>query len=319
MSQNEKTIFGDYFRNFYNGVTQNYDNIRIKLKEVYNKIKNSTKKENEYKKLLNATNYNQSIILPIIQRTNIVIFSEITFKMKPIIDDKIFYNSFSEFNDIEKNDFRNFLKIFTLKLIDTIDSKENENVDKEKKEEKIRNDVDIITQTYYSLKNINDKWLTNPTNDNINGYPLSSPGKNLISQFAFVDRAMNPIGDTIINCEILVVLFNDPNVSVYTVLSQLLSLNGFEFFPLQNFMSHNDVSWNDSFKIDVSNVVTNRSAFVCMYIGGTSSYPSTGSNGFVNDGIINFDTTDVIDFNGSVNEQTNAKLDNQTNENNEWY
>jgi len=44
---------------------------------------------------------------------------------------------------------------------------------------------------------------------------------------------MNPIGDTIINAEILTSLLDDPNISVFSVLTQLLSANGFEFFPLQ--------------------------------------------------------------------------------------
>ena len=58
--------------------------------------------------------------------------------------------------------------------------------------------------------------------------------------FAFVDRAMNPIGDTIINPQHLIELFDDENATVFSVLSELLAMNNFEFFPLQNFMQFKD-------------------------------------------------------------------------------
>jgi hypothetical protein len=141
---------------------------------------------------------------------------------------------------------------------------------------------------YYSFKNINDKWLTNPEpeyNKKDAGYPFNGEKSNLISSFAFVDRVMNPIGDTIIDCNILVDLLNDPNATIYTVLSQLLSLNGFEFFPLQNFMSYEADDWENSFRIDTSGRCDNLATFVCMYIGGNSSYPTGVGNDFVDDGV----------------------------------
>ena len=122
---------------------------------------------------------------------------------------------------------------------------------------------------------------------------------------------MNPIGDTMIDAQLLIDLYNDPNASVFTVLSQLLSLNNFEFFPLQNFMNDPD-SWANSFKIDTSGNIKKRPAFVCMYIGGTSSYPSTTSdNGFLNDGIIDISNTDAADFTNNAKCIPNSNLDNQ--------
>jgi hypothetical protein len=66
MSQNEKNVLGDYFRNFYNGVTENYSSIRKNLENLYNDIINSNKhnrlllffiyKENRHE---NKTRFNQ--------------------------------------------------------------------------------------------------------------------------------------------------------------------------------------------------------------------------------------------------------------------
>lgn len=308
MSENEKEMFKTYFQEFYIGSFSVYEGIRSSLENLY---KESGDKEDKYKKQLSTTGgFYKLIILPLIQRTNLAVFSEITFSRTPIINDKVNYVPLSA-SDRKALD-KSFFETFMTNLITNIKLKENENIKAIDAENKIKNDKDIITQTYYSFKNINDKWLTNPTENNITGYPQNRANKSLISQFAFVDRAMNPVGDTMINCEILLDLFNDPNISVFSVLSQLLSLNGFEFFPIQNFMSHSDDTWNDSFKIDVSNEIDNRSAFVCMYIGGSSSYPSTGGNGFEDDGITDFDTTDVTDFNGKKNNDFNPDYDSQT-------
>ena len=164
-------------------------------------------------------------------------------------------------------------------------------------------DNDIVTQTYYSFKTINDKWIAG-LNKGINGFPFNGSSGRLIDSFAFVDRAMNPIGDTIINPESLIEMFDDPNISIFTVISTILSQNGFEFFPLQNFMSYTDQDWEESFKITNTRIdADNKPAFVCMYIGGSSSYP-TGiekyRNQFADDGIIEIDRVDSPDFNGVV-------------------
>ncbi len=126
------------------------------------------------------------------------------------------------------------------------------------------------------------------------------------SSFAFVDRAMNPIGETIINPEMLVQMFDDQNISIYTVLTQLLSANGFEFFPIQNFMSFQNKDWENSFRIDTSGNIASTPAFVCMYVGGSSSYPSNiyTYNQFEDDGILDLGNTDAPDFstnNGGTN------------------
>ena len=136
-----------------------------------------------------------------------------------------------------------------------------------------------------SFKNINDKWVSTPkANSPLLGYPFNEMSTvtkeyHLIDLFAFVDRAMNPIGDTIINPQHLIEILNDENATVFSVLSELLALNNFEFFPLQNFMSFQNGEWVDSFKIDTNGTVNAKPAFVCMYFGGSSSYP-TGIQNF---------------------------------------
>jgi hypothetical protein len=214
-----------------------------------------------------------------------------------------FYVSISTTDDDPTSGFRKksrneayFNRFFNI-LSDKIkinDKTSEEEVDMNRR---MTQDDDIVTQTYYSFKNINDKWLANPNKD-AEGYPFNEKGKSLIDLFAFVDRGMNPVGNTIINPEILLQMFEDTNISVFSVLSQLLSLNGFEFFPLQNFMTHDQDSWEKSFKIDVSNTIDSSPAFICMYIGGTSSYPTgIGDNReFKDDGIPDITNTTASDF-----------------------
>lgn len=114
---------------------------------------------------------------------------------------------------------------------------------------------------------------------------------------------MNPIGDTVINPEPLIDLFNDPNATLLTVISQLLSSNYFEFFPLQNFMIGNDNFLEEAFKMDVSGYVSTKPCFVCMYIGGYSQYDSIQKgNGFNSDGISSLDELSSLpDFQGENN------------------
>jgi hypothetical protein len=246
------------------------------------------------------------VLNSLIFRKNIIVFSELTFEKKTTYNAGYTSLATRQTNKIYQKLDNSFFNIFFVKLNEELLAMNKKTKEEKNKIDKIKGDVDIITQTYYSFKNINDKWLTSPT-ETIKGYPYNDAGKNLIDSFVFVDRAMNPIGDTIINAELLPQLFEDTNVSVFSVLSQLLSANGFEFFPLQNFMSFdNPANWEDSFKILTGVPALNpSSAFVCMYIGGSSSYPSTSSsetNGFINDGIIDLSNPQVKDFNTTPND-----------------
>ena len=229
------------------------------------------------------------------ERWNIINYSQLTFKMSST---EIGYTSLKTKNlntDNKGINDKYFVQFFS-KLDEVLKDKEKEILNKENALKKLEGDVDIVTQLYYSFKNINDKWLTGAPKTQIK-YPYNKKGKNLIDSFAFVDRGMNPNGDTIINGEILIEMLSDHNISLFSVLTQLLSLNGFMFFPLQNFMSFENAEWEDSFKITDETNVKSSPTFVCMYMGGSASYPSVSGNGFVNDGVIDISEPGLPSFN----------------------
>jgi len=319
LSTKDKAILRNAFLDYYNfgsNTGEYYLNL-VRFQHLYDAVSGSTgnNKEKIYKSHLdpednaNVTKYYGSVLRPLIERMNIIVFSQDTFEMST--DYPTAYKSIKSLNTNTSKKAVNdgYFTKFLNELFNQIENKKADTIKKENEDEKKKNDEDIITQTYYSFKNINDKWLTNPTNSKVWGYPFNRNDKRLIDSFVFVDRAMNPAGDTMLNAEILIELLDDPNISVYSVLSQLLSLNGFEFFPLQNFMIGQG-AWEECFKIDTSGVIEDRPAFVCMYVGGSANYPTTVQNGFKNDGIEDLANTDVTDF--STEEcSPDSKKDNQ--------
>lgn len=309
LSINDKKIFTSAYQSFR---SSNFNIIKNNLNDLFIKvIDNKPQGVLEYQLYDYYLNPNSShnfsfgrkgsnfeIFTALLEKTNIVNFNQSTFKIKDLESYDGYYKSLASINTNDKLKIFNdkFFTIFFQNLKQKIIST-NKELNKQKEEQKkLKGDIDIVTQTYYSFKNINDKWLTGG-NKSQRGYPYNEGGQNLIDKFAFVDRAMNPIANTIINAETLVQIFNDPNITVFTALSQLLSANGFEFFPLQNFLSfNNENGWENCFKIQTGVIGDNPSShFVCMYIGGSSSYPSVDGNGFKNDGIIDL-TKDVTDF-----------------------
>jgi len=324
LSVNDRAKFKEAFLNYYND-SLGFPTLLKEINNLYNEVHNGTYKNLNvgYDILLNPKSENTTtsakgiyfsdLLSPLITRKNITVFSQLTFEMKTTYNSGYTSLKARQNNELYKKWDDNFFSLFFVKLNEEILGINKKIKEEKDKNDKIKGDIDVITQTYYSFKNINDKWLTSPT-ETISGYPYNDTGKNLIDSFAFVDRAMNPIGDTMINAELLPQLFEDTNVSIFSVLSQLLSANGFEFFPLQNFMSFDSNGWENSFKI-ITNIPQNNnaSAFVCMYIGGSSSYPSTSSsetNGFVNDGIIDLSVPQVPDFNTT---SSDTKQEQETN------
>lgn len=319
LSEKDKEVFEiEYndFENFsFNTIKNSYLKIIEKRKEIYNKT--DRKHGDVYSYLLNPSfdgkdivgydnkgEFFDNIIKILMERKYIVNYYQSTFQPKNSNDFKTYYESLDVINnDNNKKRINNlFFENFFSKLKREIDERKKELEKEEKKYDEIRGDIDIITQTYYSFKNINDKWLSGGNKEQ-NGYPFNPKGKNLIDSFAFVDRAMNPIGDTIINVEALIDIFDNPDITVFTALSQLLSANGFEFFPLQNFLTFNtEDSWKDCFKMKTGIIPDSPSThFVCMYIGGSSSYPSINTDFFKTDGIVDLESKDLIDFNRKKN------------------
>jgi len=304
LSDIDKIRFREAYRSFF---INDYPDIRTNLEALYDLCNSSGVKDkyDEYESYLNPESENNknnlhyfsSILKTLLNKTTIVSFSQNTFKD---VSTPTAYKALKKQN-IESPSKRaindSFFKLFFQELDNYLIQTKKEQDEQDEEQKKLSGDEDILTQTYYSFKNINDKWLTNPENENPKGYPFNDKGKRLIDMFAFVDRAMNPAGDTCINPEILIDMFEDTTLSLFSVISQILSTNGFEFFPLQNFMNHSKISsWDDTFKIDPIGEVEKSQAFVCMYVGGASSYPSNINNGFQNDGIIDLTTTDAKDF-----------------------
>ena len=307
MATADKSAIQYYFPVYYDNINQQgiYYSMRKALRDLYWEVNNDPSvttavginarlfaKRMLYGQLLDpntttgTNNYFPEIIQPIITRGNIVNYSEITFERdapQPQGYDCLNTTN-TPANGTKSTTNTNYFKGFFTNLYQEIKDKQTELKKQKEEDDKLGADNDIVTQTYYSFKNINDKWVSTPkVNAYVKlGYPFNEPSPadgqyHLIDMFAFVDRAMNPIGDTIINPAHLIELLNDENATVFSVLSELLAMNNFEFFPLQNFMQFENSEWTDSFRIDTVGDVTARPAFVCMYFGGSSSYP-TGIN-----------------------------------------
>lgn len=306
-----------------------YRDMIEQLKNLYDLVKNDptvTRAANPRNKLLakaaiytkqldptNGSGFFSSILQPMVNKFSIINYSQITFKRNAITN--TLYKSISSTNTTNKTTNDDYFKKFFQNLLLGIKDKEKQITDQKIEDQKLTGDEDIITQTYYSFKNINDKWVTGPQNNTPNaGYPTfeKKMGSALIDSFVFVDRAMNPIGDTIINPEILTNMLEDQDISIYSVLTQLLSRNGFEFFPIQNFMKfEKPMDWQESFMIDTIGDIVHGPTFVCMYIGGGSSYPSgiEAFGQFKDDGITDL-LSNIPDFSkGDCN--INTDNDNQ--------
>lgn len=296
----EHSTIVDYIEEMYIGV--NNETVDVDKPDIYYYYLNPNADDNKEIKDIDKGHYFSDVLSNLIRRTNMINYSQITFKMSE--DYNLGYTSIKTLNDSEEgkepNKYetvnKNYFEKFFTELKNKIEYIERKNKGKKDELKKISGDDNIINQLYYSFKNINDKWLTGSSNSN-ELYPFNREKKRLIDSFAFVDRGMNPIGETIINGEILTNMLEDPDISLFTVLSQLLSLNGFEFFPLQNFLSFENKDWEESFKIYNGGYDDEPSpCFVCMYVGGSSSYPSVSNGGFQNDGIINIEEANISGF-----------------------
>lgn len=338
LSENDKELFRGKYDDFINDGHPDFNYYQLKtfFNEMFETISENIKKDTrrqkklEYTELLNpkktknGATYFNAIIEPMLERVRLANYTELTFtRSSGTTTGNKTYNSLAYTNSnvskygVSMQSINNsYFTQFFSKLKETIDVKEEEIEKEEEKFRRLKSDDNIITQMYYSFKNINDKWLTNPISTKTYGYPFNKDGKRLIDSFVFVDRAMNPIGDTVINPEPLLEMAEDPNISVFSVIAQLLSANGFEFFPLQNFMSFERNEWEDCFRISNAPLATNDQTFVCMLIGGSSSYPSNTDNDFVDDGVIDLESGAPTDFNTTeCNRSIDDRIDNQVNRN----
>jgi hypothetical protein len=255
-------------------------------------------------------NFKRFLIDEFNQTVSVVNYSRITFSTDENLPTQ--YTSFSSqiANQTEIN--QQFInRIFSV-LNQRIGTIEEENKEREAAFTATFEDEDIKNSLYYTFKAINDKWLAGE-NNGVGGFPLNTPESDtLIDKFAFVDRAFNDIGDaSIISLDTLIDAENDFDINIFNLFSRILSTNNYEFFPLANFMLFNERTANfaDAFRIfnDVSNDQIAPPAFICMYIGGTSSVLDIPNSPFENDTILgDLDQTDIPDFQAEGNENTNV-------------
>ncbi len=156
--------------------------------------------------------------------------------------------------------------------------------DKRVEREQFIKNNDIKQRLYQGFKSLYDRWLIGTKQGR--GQVHEFFGSSLYDCFKFVDRGNNDISqECFISLQPLLNFENNPDVSLFTVISQLLSYNGFEFFPIQNFMGFQNQEWLESFRVTptLSNIVT-RPTFVCMYMGGASNFLDNPNSLFKNDG-----------------------------------
>lgn len=324
IDNNTRTEFENIYTIFIN---DEYDEIvknMIDLSESYTNDISTTKLTNLDNKLKIGGEYEKSIITPMMSKKNLMIYNDKTFKPNNSI---INYKSLSTLdsntgNTIYKSVNNKFMINFIGKLKNYLVSTKQKQETKIDDFNKSINDKDIKSQLYYSFKNIVDKWI-NGSDLNISGYPMNNDTKkSLIDHFVFVDRSMNdisgkPIVDNsgnssttmgcVINAQTLIDIKDDNDINMFSVFSRILSQNGFEFFPLQNFMMFDQTKdWNDVFSInsDLNIKPETTPGFVCMLIGGTSTTLDTG-NGYLDDGILDLEKADGF---GNVVENSTSNI-----------
>lgn len=315
LSQSDKDMFiktYELFNNLYNDGDALINTV-IRLIDSINSQNRSNREAKVYcNELLSGGEYCNEITKILMERKKLVVTSEFTFKRE--VSSVTAYQPLQLLNNNtnKKEAHDTFFTTLFTELKKMLVAKKEDLIKSDKETNGIIYDGDILNQTYYSLKNINDKWLTSPIkNTSKSNFPYCRNGETLIDLFSFVDRAMNQIGDTIINAESLITNFDDPNISVFSVISELLSINNFEFFPLQNFLTHTKESWDNSFKIDTHGSVSNRTYFVCMYLGGAASQLSGIDDGdYLDDGILEISNVDSNEF--ICNETSNTDTDTTT-------
>lgn len=311
------------FINFYNNqVLENFSNFELFINKFLDNNKFITK-NSDIEKLI-KDNINK---IEFIKKKSLYInSSDYTFSTK----NSEFFNNFSNDETI----IENLIRILNLKntspgnteitfidgfkiLLSEFNSKtknlklEDNIVDLEKTPiDKSFNSVKL--ETYYSIKSFVDRWMTpvesqSKTNvSTIFNLGKNNQSNNLIDLFSFVDRAYNEniAKNAIVDISILAEFENDYNVNMLTVIGKLLNENGFEFYPLQNFMvfnaDNNDWDSNNIFRPKTTdvNITNSEPKFTCIYVGGTSKYLDSLNNStstFKNDGIDEFES--AKDFN----------------------
>jgi len=226
---------------------------------------------------------------------------------------------------IDEKNLEDYFNVF-LKKVEGLLPKSQEDEEKTKRNSIFgTSDENLIKfMLYRTCKNINDKWITQTTDDNVffqcgvrnqtdsalatkrtsnSSNPSSTP--RLIDSFRFVDRAFKDIGDdfALNPFPIYDMMGSQPNTSLYNLLTSILSSNNFDFIALPNFIDYrNNNNLKNVFKPYPKYSVNNISgpSFICMYVGQTSKHLDFGGSNYPNDGFDFRDGDTPSDFNSEL-------------------
>jgi LAS superfamily LD-carboxypeptidase LdcB len=173
-------------------------------------------------------------------------------------------------------------------------NKKTKNINEEKdaggENDTLLDDQDIKLSLYRSFKSIVDKWISSTYKSkspqpsfffNIINNGLTEENTPLAGHFSYVNRVMGEIGNrAVLDVISLEKIKDNPKMSFYNLISDLLGENKFDFFPLPTFTNF---ATNRRDKGDINktakemfspytNTIDAPSGpnFICMYVGGTS-------------------------------------------------
>jgi hypothetical protein len=191
---------------------------------------------------------------------------------------------------VSEKQFNRYLKSFydsyrkgRDKRIKILDDKTN-NIDPLNQEEQ---DSDLELSLYRTFKSLSDKWISASESkekkfflmDNKDSEKCSGFGKksSLMDHFKFVNRTMGDIGDkSVINIDKVRNLLDNPKMSLYQLISDILVENEYQFFPLPAYVN---ITGNGFGKEDLEDMfrpsfdftgIDCGPLFLCMYTGGNS-------------------------------------------------
>jgi len=189
-------------------------------------------------------------------------------------------------NYIPKSTFEQYLNDFltTFKNIygNNTQLKGGNNIEN-KTTQDIVNDSDIKMNAYWDYKHIYDTWLAGSKNEKIFNICCNScDEKSLKDYFKVFDKFYNDIGDEVIlNMKILTELVNTRHLSMYSVISKIMTDSYFTFYPLPVFMDYSSPEtakalFNPVTKYEPQGI-SDGPTFLCIYNGPPSSNLSRNS------------------------------------------
>lgn len=285
-------------------------------------------------------NYQQVVLRPILDRINADAISgstddKLADKLKDKLKTYSYYNQLLKpryvVNDssgtflapqrIEQKSFRSasldaedvtiklFLSTFFTELKTQLDVGNKKTADATKDALSKISDNDFKANIYYSFKAIYDRWVAGKA---------EITDKTLFKRFKFITRSQQNIANIcIVDFQNFLQDAKNPEVSVFSSISNFLGVNQFQFYPLHSFMDYEENSydnWSKSFQIQnsLSDENISKPAFVCMYIGSYSSRLASGqeSKSYQDDGFTLFDgeTPNIL---APIDFQDNNPLDNR--------